>query len=393
MTIKRKFYKTHPWITFEVDLRKGNHQIWLLLGEAQSKCENISGIPISPKFQLFLSQVYLAKGALATTAIEGNTLTEDEVIKHLEKKLELPPSKEYLKVEIDNVVTACNLIGNLTLKGRSNELIPDEIKKYNKLLLEGLPLYQEVIPGELRTYNVTAGRYLGAPAEDCEYLLTEYCDWINAFPCEEGYELAYGIIKAIIAHIYFAWIHPFGDGNGRTARLIEFQILLTAGVPTTAAHLLSNHYNQTRTEYYRYLDGASRSGGNIFPFVEYALHGYVDQLREQMEYVKNHQLYVHWYNYIHETFRDNFSVVSRRMKHLIQDITKATGGVKLSEIRHVSARIAEDYAGKTEKTIHRDVKKLEDMDLLIKEKNTVWANVQKMRAFLPRRVIKSLKQE
>ncbi len=37
-----------------------------------------------------------------------------------------------------------------------------------------------------------------------------------------------------------AWIHPFGDGNGRTARLLEFLILARCGmVPLPAAHLLS----------------------------------------------------------------------------------------------------------------------------------------------------------
>lgn len=56
----------------------------------------------------------------------------------------------------------------------------------------------------------------------------------------------YAIFKAVVAHLYLAWIHPVGDGNGRTARLVEFQILLSSGVPSPAAHLLSNHYNQTR---------------------------------------------------------------------------------------------------------------------------------------------------
>ncbi|WP_433223897.1 Fic family protein [Dactylosporangium sp. CS-047395] len=45
------------------------------------------------------------------------------------------------------------------------------------------------------------------------------------------------MIKAMLAHLYLAWIHPFGDGNGRTARLIESQLLLQAGVPVPAANV------------------------------------------------------------------------------------------------------------------------------------------------------------
>jgi Fic family protein len=44
-------------------------------------------------------------------------------------------------------------------------------------------------------------------------------------------EIPYAILKAILAHLCLAWIHPFGDGNGRTARLVEFQILIFPGCP------------------------------------------------------------------------------------------------------------------------------------------------------------------
>ena len=58
-------------------------------------------------------------------------------------------------------------------------------------------------------------------------------------------EQSIAILRAITAHLYLIWIHPFGDGNGRLARLVEFTILLKSGIPSIAAHLLSNHYNAT----------------------------------------------------------------------------------------------------------------------------------------------------
>ena len=56
-------------------------------------------------------------------------------------------------------------------------------------------------------------------------------------------------------------------------------ILVISGVPAPAAHLLSNHYNQTRSEYYRQLGRASQSGGDVLPFITYAVRGFVDGLR------------------------------------------------------------------------------------------------------------------
>src|ERR1700690_2988042 len=45
----------------------------------------------------------------------------------------------------------------------------------------------------------------------------------------------------------------------RPARMLEVKFLVESGVPSDAAHLLSNHYNHTRVAYYRNLDAASSS--------------------------------------------------------------------------------------------------------------------------------------
>jgi Fic family protein len=67
-----------------------------------------------------------------------------------------------------------------------------------------------------------------------------------------------------------------------------------------AAHLLSNHYNETRSEYYRQLDMASRSGGDVIPFIRYAMQGFVDGLRDQINLVRDQQLHVAWINFVYD---------------------------------------------------------------------------------------------
>ncbi|MBQ7217222.1 MAG: Fic family protein [Synergistaceae bacterium] len=49
-------------------------------------------------------------------------------------------------------------------------------------------------------------------------------------------------MKTVVSHLYYVWIHPFGDSNGRGARVLEFRILMRAGVPLTTAHLLTSYY-------------------------------------------------------------------------------------------------------------------------------------------------------
>lgn len=380
----RTYEKTHPWLTFNLDLRQANYIHWLLLGEAQSECQHLIGTPLIPGVAEELYNVYLVKGAIATTAIEGNTLTEKEAMQRLEGKLELPHSKEYLGQEVDNIIEACNMIGNNTLGGHIKKIYVENIKEYNRLVLKKLPLDEEIIPGVIRRHNVMVGRYRGAPPEDCEFLLEKLCSCINQeFDVPKGFEIAFGIVKAVFAHMYIAWIHPFGDGNGRTARLVEFQILLSVGVPATATHLLSNHYNLTRTEYYRHLDIAHKTGRNIFSFIEYALRGFIDGLKEQIEIVKEQQMTVHWENYIHDLFRERNSSADLRRRRLVIDLSYLDKPVPALKIRHISPRIAEAYANKTDKTVRRDVNVLIEMGLIKKISNGYISKKETMLAFLP----------
>ena len=382
---RRSYEDTHPWINFSFDTNRLNYKIWLLLGEAQSKFEHIKGAPLLPNTMMRMLHVYLAKGALATTAIEGNTLTEMEVEKRIKGELKLPPSKEYLGQEIDNVVTAYNLIGKQLLDTDfPDKLSVEQIKEYNRLVLKDLPLDDYVIPGALRTYSVGVARYREVPSEDCEFLLYKYVAWLNdefSFPTDQ--KVIYGILKAIMAHIYFVWIHPFGDGNGRTARLIEFQILLSVGAPAIAAHLLSNHYNQTRSEYYRNLEITSKSGGNVSDFILYALQGFVDGLRDEIKYIQSQQIVVHWINHIHNSFRGKNSKVDERKKELMLEISKVEPKVySIDEIRHITARVAEMYAIVSGRTLSRDIEELVEMDLLIKIDGKYSCNLASLTSYM-----------
>jgi Fic family protein len=271
-TAQRTCQDTHPWINFQIDMRRADPFLWMALGEIQSKCEHVAGVPLRPDAAAELHELYLAKGIMATAAIEGNTLSEEEVERRIKGDLKLPPSKEYLGTEIDNILEACNLILQEVVRDGVTGVSAEDLCRYNGLVLKGLKVDEDVVPGEVRRHSAGVGRYRGAPAEDCEYLLERLCQWLSGsdFEAPKGFEIVYGVLKAIIAHIYIAWVHPFGDGNGRTARLVEVRLLLEAGAPSAAAHLLSNFYNQTRTEYYRQLDAASRSGGDILPFIKYA---------------------------------------------------------------------------------------------------------------------------
>jgi Fic family protein len=364
------------------------------LGAVQSKIEHVANALLFPKTAQDFRSLYLAKGVHATTAIEGNTLSEDQVRDRIEGKAELPGSKAYLGKEVDNIVEACNTIALEALGGQGSELTTNGIVNFNSLVLQGLPLESEVVPGRFRKHSVGVARYRGAPWGDCRHLVDRLCHWLNAGfqPPSDDFTTGFAVLKAIMAHLYLAWIHPFGDGNGRTARLVEFQILLSGGVPSVAAHLLSNFYNQTRTEYYRQLSATSQSGGDVMPFLGYAVRGLRDALDEQIQVIRRDLRKVVWRDYVYETFRDatRGDATHRRRLLALALAGVESPGVPVSKVGLLTPEIARLYANRTAKTLSRDLKELLKMGLIIIQPGrgvganlAILSNLAVLRRFLP----------
>ena len=373
------YLNTHPWITFKLDIRDAPVKFWTLLGDACSKCEVMTGMPLLPDTARRLNLVSLERGAHATTAIEGNTLSQEEVSALARGELRLPPSKEYLGIEVRNILGVFNEMIDID---QIPPLNANRVKYLNGRVLQDLELDEDTVPGEIRLHEVVVARYKGAPAKDCELLLNRLFEWLDGMNFELGHSrLGIAILKAIVGHLYLSWIHPFGDGNGRVARLVEYQILLSAGVPSPATHLLSNHYNETRSEYYRRLDRASRDRTGVTDFLVYALQGFVDGLTEQLESIKDQIRIDMWTNYVHVKFRDRSSAADTRRRHLVLDLSEYDEPVRRRDIRLLTPRLAEAYSGKTDKTITRDLNVLSEMGLITRTRQRISANKEIMQAF------------
>ncbi len=375
---------THPFIKFPPELGELPARVWLLLGEIQARIDHIKNLPIPSNESKLLRRMYLTKGVHSTTAIEGNSFSEEEVGRRIEGKLQAPPSREYQQQQIDNMLNAFNIVGKTQLGGSSAPFTLELLNSYHAVVLDNLEdsLADNVDIGELRRHRVMVGRYLAAPPEDCPQLVDKYCEWLNQdMPAPDGYTLASQIIKALVSHVYFAWIHPYGDGNGRMTRLIEFVVLLHAGVPDVAAHLLSNFYNKTRDQYFSHLqashgdyrDGSYPEKSNLLGFIEYALQGFKDELDEQFSIVYGMQLRIIWHDYIHTEFRkrfsENLSPSRQRQKRLILDLTihRFDELVSKDQIRDVSPALYVAYAERNKRMIQRDLNALVEMELLIQD--------------------------
>ena len=95
------------------------------------------------------------------------------------------------------------------------------------------------------------------------------------------------LLKACIAHFYFVYIHPFGDGNGRTARALSYMMLLQSGYDFFRYFSISGIVAEERGKYYRSMRNVENSDGDMTYFID-AYSGMLARTVEQME---NHLKY------------------------------------------------------------------------------------------------------
>lgn len=98
------------------------------------------------------------------------------------------------------------------------------------------------------------------------------------------------IIQAVAVHYHIGAMHPFDDGNGRTARALEAFMLRSAGVNDVVMISLSNYYYEHQEEYRSALHQSRQRGHDITPFLMFALNAITDRCNAlSNEITENHR--------------------------------------------------------------------------------------------------------
>ena len=96
------------------------------------------------------------------------------------------------------------------------------------------------------------------------------------------------IIQAMAAHYHIGAMHPFDDGNGRTARALEAFMLREAGVNDMVMVSLSNYYYEHKDEYLAALYASRSRGHDLTPFLTFALPAVAERCNALAEQVIVH---------------------------------------------------------------------------------------------------------
>ncbi|HHN73787.1 MAG TPA: hypothetical protein ENK10_01015, partial [Acidobacteria bacterium] len=141
-------------------------------------------------------------------------------------------------------------------------------------------------PGRLRgrDENVTFGapRHRGATGgQECEMAFRRFCTSLEREM--RGHD---PLVRALAAHYHFAAMHPFLDGNGRTARALEAFFLQRCGLRDTLFIAMSNYYYEEKNAYLQALADVRANGHDLTPFLCFGLKGVELQCRRLFDEIR-----------------------------------------------------------------------------------------------------------
>ncbi len=255
---------------FKPDFRYTN-KIVKLIGKIAASREVVLNSPLVPKWEVSLRRDAMVRSAHSSTSIEGNKLTLEQVTKLAEGRKIMATRKD--KQEVLNYLNVLERLGALVDDGKtiSEKAILRIHKQLTKDTLDdpsdsGVYRKKYVIVGNRFTGQVN---FYPPQNDQVPLFMKEYVEWLNS---PSALEID-AVIEAGIAHYEFVRIHPFVDGNGRSARVIAALLLYLRGFDTKRFFSLDDYYDADRKAYYAALGTVDKDLRDITLWLEYFVEG------------------------------------------------------------------------------------------------------------------------
>lgn len=230
-----------------------NKKITLRLEEKLRKLNQLRPLPVIAVKKL--QERFQLEMTYNSNAIEGNKLTLKETFLVINEGITVrgKPLKDHL--EAKDHYAALGYLYDLVEKGKNYTLSERLIRSIHQIVVQET---EKEYAGQYRTANVYIAGAKHTPPDALEVpkLMSETIKWLN-----QNRKKLHIVELAALFHHKLVYIHPFFDGNGRTARLAMNLLLMQAGYPL--AIVLKND----RKKYYNVLAKADRN--NYLPLVNF----------------------------------------------------------------------------------------------------------------------------
>ena len=333
------------------------------LFEIQVEDRFIRDCPAFPDSTQDILEKELASAVGATLAIEGTNLREEEIEASFQKA-DLQQTLEQKEQEASNARDAYKHVIDIVQSRRDKFVYKEnDIKEIHAHLTTNIECVSPNVPGQYRDLKASFGyprKFSFCKTKgDIEMTMANLINWLNEESA--GILSSNPFVKAVMAHYYLTEIHPFGDGNGRTARAVEALVLYANGINTYCFWALAGFWNANRDKYLVYL-GDIRTTCNPWELLMWGTKGYLGEIQRTknlvLTKVRKHMLqdYTRWLLYKKK--------ISERMFGVLMVLINL-GRIPLKEFLS-SPQITTLYSNLTTNTRYKDFNKMEKVLGLIR---------------------------
>ena len=224
--------------------------------------ERIQGATVELSWIPALQKDTRTRNGHASTAIEGNPLTLDQV-RALEEGRELTATDSRSNREVLNYFSGLRYVEK---QAKKKGIRHEDLFELHRILADRV--MDQGRAGSYRTIQVKVGRHFPPAAADVSGLMFELLEWWNKKSVEFS-----PVISSAILHYRFEDIHPFADGNGRTGRALALWDLYRRGFDSHHIFSVDEYYWENRPTYYKALDEVRLSGEDLTGWLEYCAEG------------------------------------------------------------------------------------------------------------------------
>jgi Fic family protein len=198
----------------------------VLITEVEQKKAQLDRLrPLSPRALAGLEHAYDLELTYTSNAIEGNTLTQIETALVIEHGVTIGGRKLKDHLEAIDHYDAIRYVREIA--GHTQPLIESDVRNLHALVMRrSEPDIAGSYATSSRYVNTDRGRHAFPSPSELPALMGDFAAWLRTAPATPE--------TAFSAHRRLVEIHPFNDGNGRTARLLMNLILIRGGFPPIA---------------------------------------------------------------------------------------------------------------------------------------------------------------
>ena len=286
-----KYFFPACWIQYD------SREILTPLVEAKAAIQSLKTMPVQRSWIEHLHQVQLKREVAGTSRIEGAEFTEQELEEAIRKET---PDELFTRSQrqAQAAVRTYRWIAQLE---DDRPITQDLILETHRRIVTGAD-DDHCPPGKIRgkDENVTFGapRHRGAEGgAECATVFSELSHKLSS-----EYRDHDPIVQAFTLHYHFAAIHPFLDGNGRTARALEGLMLQREGLKDSLFIAMSNYYYDEKTAYLKALSDSQALKHDLTPFLVFCLTGVTLQCRRLSQEINKHVSKALYRNMMYDLF-------------------------------------------------------------------------------------------